>query len=136
MSDDVFVQLRVGAEAYALPVDVVVEVTMLEASTPLPGGPRELLGLQNLRGHALPVYDLGAYLSGSATVNAARMVVVSGNGRRAGFAIDAVTGVGPLPARTESDAQLLSGSALDGDRLVGVLAVEQLFSHLERASAR
>jgi purine-binding chemotaxis protein CheW len=135
-SDDVFVQLRVGAEDYALPVEAVIEVTILEATTPLPGGPPELLGLQNLRGHALPVYDLGAYLGGGATVAATRMVVVSDNGRRAGFAIDTVTGVGPLPSRTESDAPLLSGSALDGQRLVGVLAVEQLFSQLERASSR
>jgi chemotaxis signal transduction protein len=117
-------------------VEAVIEVTMLEASTPLPGGPRELLGLQNLRGHALPVYDLGAYLGGDATSDAARMVVVSDGGRRAGFAIDAVTGVGPLPERTESEAELFSGSALDGDRLVGVLAVDRLFSELERASAR
>ena len=135
MSDDVFVQLLVGAESYALPVDAVIEVTMLEASTPLPGGPPELLGLQNLRGHALPVYDLGAYLGAGTTSDAARMVVVSDNGRRAGFAIDAVTGVGPLPARTESGSPLLSGSALDGERLVGVLAVERLFSHLERGAS-
>jgi purine-binding chemotaxis protein CheW len=136
MSDDVFVQLSVGAESYALPVEAVIEVTLLEASTPLPGGPPELLGLQNLRGHALPVYDLGAYLGAArAPEGAARMVVVSDNGRRAGFAIDAVTGVGPLPARTESDAALLSGSALDGDRLVGVLSVEQLFAGLDRASS-
>ena len=135
MSDDVFVQLLVGAESYALPVDAVIEVTMLEASTPLPGGPPELLGLQNLRGHALPVYDLGAYLGAGKTSDAARMVVVSDNGRRAGFAIDAVTGVGPLPARTESGSPLLSGSALDGERLVGVLAVERLFANLERGAS-
>jgi purine-binding chemotaxis protein CheW len=136
MSDDVFVQLRVGAESYAVPVEAVIEVTMLEASTPLPGGPRELLGLQNLRGHALPVYDLGAYLGAGSTPDAARMIVVSDNGRRVGFAIDAVTGVGPLPARTPSHTTLLTGSALDGDRLVGVLSVEQLFADLERASPR
>jgi purine-binding chemotaxis protein CheW len=136
MSDDVFVQLRVGAESYALPVEAVIEVTMLEASTPLPGGPPELLGLQNLRGHALPVYDLGSYLGGHATPNAARMIVVSDGGRRAGFAIDVVTGVGPLPERTDSDAELFSGSTLDGDRLVGVLAVDRLFARLERAASR
>jgi purine-binding chemotaxis protein CheW len=135
MSDDVFVRLRVGVESYALPVDAVIEVTMLEASTPLPGGPPELLGLQNLRGHALPVYDLGAYLGGGAAAEPARMVVVSENGRRAGFAIDEVTGVGPLPARTDSDADLLSGSVLEGEQLVGVLAVARLFSRLEASPA-
>jgi chemotaxis signal transduction protein len=134
--DDVFVQLRVGAESYALPVEAVIEVTMLEASTPLPGGPSELLGLQNLRGHALPVYDLGSYLGGHATPNAARMIVVSDSGRRAGFAIDAVTSVGPLPERTDSDSEHFTGSTLDGDRLVGVLAVGRLFSRLERAASR
>jgi purine-binding chemotaxis protein CheW len=134
MSEDVFVQLRVGAESYALPVESVIEVTVLEASTPLPGGPPELIGLQNLRGHALPVYDLGAYLGAGTTPDAARMVVVSDKGRRAGFAIDAVTGVGPLPERTQSHTTLLAGSALDGDRLVGVLSVEELFANLERAS--
>jgi purine-binding chemotaxis protein CheW len=135
LSEHVFVQLRVGAESYALPVEAVIEVSMLEASTPLPGGPRELLGLQNLRGHALPVYDLGAYLGAGATPKAERMIVVSDGRRRAGFAVDAVTGVGPLPERTASDTALLSGSALEGDRLVGVLAVDRLFARLEGASA-
>lgn len=128
-------QVRVGAESYALPVEQVIEVTALEASTPLPGGPPQLLGLQNLRGHALPVYDLGLYFGCIAPRSPTRMVVVCEGARRAGFAIDEVTGVGPLPERTASGATtVLSGSVLEDNRLVGVVAVDRLFLQLEQAS--
>lgn len=53
-----FVVFRLGKEGYALEVMRVQEVLDMQALTEVPGGPRFLLGVINLRGHVVPVYDL------------------------------------------------------------------------------
>jgi len=53
-----YVVFRLGGEGYALEVRRVREVLDLPALTAVPGGPPSLLGVVNLRGHVVPVYDL------------------------------------------------------------------------------
>ena len=53
-----FVVFRLGGEGYALEVMRVQEVLDMQSMTEVPGGPRYLLGVINLRGHVVPVYDL------------------------------------------------------------------------------
>jgi purine-binding chemotaxis protein CheW len=53
-----FVVFRLGGEGYALEVMRVQEVLDMQSMTEVPGGPRFLLGVINLRGHVVPVYDL------------------------------------------------------------------------------
>jgi len=55
-----FVVFRLGGEGYALEVMRVQEVLDLELRplTEVPGGPKVLMGVINLRGHVVPVYDL------------------------------------------------------------------------------
>jgi len=53
-----FVVFRLGGEGYALEVMRVQEVLDMQDLTEVPGGPRFLLGVINLRGHVVPVYDL------------------------------------------------------------------------------
>src|SRR6516164_11736206 len=53
-----FVVFRLGKEGYALEVMRVQEVLDMQSLTEVPGGPRYLLGVINLRGHVVPVYDL------------------------------------------------------------------------------
>jgi purine-binding chemotaxis protein CheW len=53
-----FVVFRLGKEGYALEVMRVQEVLDMQALTEVPGGPKFLLGVINLRGHVVPVYDL------------------------------------------------------------------------------
>lgn len=53
-----FVIFRLGGEGYALEVMRVQEVLDIPALTEVPGSPRCLLGVINLRGHVVPVYDL------------------------------------------------------------------------------
>lgn len=55
-----FVVFRLGKEGYALEVMRVQEVLDMQSLTEVPGGPRFLLGVINLRGHVVPVYDLRA----------------------------------------------------------------------------
>ena len=53
-----FVIFRLGKEGYALEVMRVQEVLDMQSLTEVPGGPKYLLGVINLRGHVVPVYDL------------------------------------------------------------------------------
>jgi len=53
-----FVVFELGGEGYALEVMRVQEVLDMQSLTEVPGGPKFLLGVINLRGHVVPVYDL------------------------------------------------------------------------------
>lgn len=48
----------VAAESYAVPLDGLAEVLPLGAVSPVPGLPRSLLGVTNVRGEIRPVFDL------------------------------------------------------------------------------
>lgn len=53
-----YVIFRLGGEDYALEVMRVQEVLDVGTLTQVPGGPKSLRGVLNLRGHVVPVYDL------------------------------------------------------------------------------
>ena len=53
-----YVVFRLGGEGYALEVMRVQEVLDVQSITEVPGSPKCLLGVINLRGHVVPVYDL------------------------------------------------------------------------------
>jgi purine-binding chemotaxis protein CheW len=53
-----YVVLQLGTESYALEVSRVREVLDVAVLTRVPGGARALVGLYNLRGHVVPVWNL------------------------------------------------------------------------------
>jgi purine-binding chemotaxis protein CheW len=55
-----YVIFRLGGEDYALEVMRVREVLDVGTLTHVPGGPKSLRGILNLRGGVVPVYDLRA----------------------------------------------------------------------------
>jgi chemotaxis signal transduction protein len=132
---DVHVQVRVGSELYALPVAHVLEVGEIRELTVAPGASRATLGVCNLRGDLLPVFDLGVVLGLPRSESPQRMLVAERGGIRAGFAVDEVTDVDELlEADQEVDSELLSSAALVGGTLVGVIDVDRLFDTLEQAA--
>src|SRR6202161_1329195 len=93
----VYVRLRLGAEAYAIPVEHVREVGELGEVQAVPGSGPEMLGLRNLRGQILPIVDLALLLGIDAVTRPARLLVAEAGGRPAGVAILAGRAVGGLP---------------------------------------
>jgi|CXWL01.1.fsa_nt_gi purine-binding chemotaxis protein CheW len=53
-----FLAFRLEDETYAIPVETVREVVRVPPLTPVPRAPTNLLGVMNLRGEVLPVYDI------------------------------------------------------------------------------
>jgi purine-binding chemotaxis protein CheW len=128
----VHVTVRVGSELYALPVGSVLEIAEVGRLTPLPTAPPGTLGLQNVHGAALPVFALATLLGISGDEGARLLVVVEDGARRAGLTVDEVRDVGELPPVEETpDHGLLSGAALTGAGLVGVLDLGRLFDDLQ-----
>ncbi|MBX7114673.1 MAG: chemotaxis protein CheW [Myxococcaceae bacterium] len=53
-----FLAFRLENETFAIPVETVREVVRVPLLTPVPRAPTHLLGVMNLRGEVLPVYDI------------------------------------------------------------------------------
>ena len=131
-----YVRVRVGAETYALPIEHVVEVSELGNVTSVPGALGPAVGVRNLRGEVLPVFDLAAVLGLTTDGPPTRLLVAEDGAQRAGLAIADVMDVGPLPEGIQdSDSDLLTGSTLDDGTLIGVVDVPRLFDALSREAA-
>jgi chemotaxis signal transduction protein len=126
-----YVRFRVAEEAYAVPVLNVLEVASVGEVTPVPGAPREILGVRNLRGTILPVIDLAALLGTRRTEPPARLLVAESEGWQAGLAIDEVTEVGDFAdPHQETESALLAGTILEEGDLIGVLNMAAVISAL------
>ena len=129
----VYVFVRLGDESYALSVEHVREVLAGADITPLPGAGQHVLGLLNLRGDVVPVFDLAALLGASARARSERICVATCAQGVGGLAVGEVTDVAELAGEGDSvDAPLLAGTALVDGRLVGVVDVRAVFAELER----
>lgn len=127
----VHVRVRLGGESYAVAVENVIEVGGLGELSPVPGAHGSVLGIRNLRGEVLPVFDLASVLGITGDGLPQCLLVAEHGSLRAGFAVDEVTDVGGLPPiAEETQSRLLAGAALDDSGLVGVVDVEHLFAEL------
>ncbi|MGC1286109.1 MAG: chemotaxis protein CheW [Streptosporangiaceae bacterium] len=139
-----YVRMTVAAEAYAMPVEHVLEAAGLGRVRAVPGARRELLGIRTLRGQILPVVDLARLLGVHRTAAPTRLLVAEARGFRVGFAIDEVNGIGDLGDLAElgetgelgmpaegAESGLLAGATLSDGELVGVLDVPRVFDSLD-----
>jgi purine-binding chemotaxis protein CheW len=92
-------------ETYALPVASLREIVKVPSLTEVPRGGRHLLGVMNLRGDVLPVYDLKPRLHlppsrplAQGAPRSARVLVVRSEDGDAGLLVDAVAEVVRFPA--------------------------------------
>jgi purine-binding chemotaxis protein CheW len=129
-------------ETYAMGIELVREIVKVPPLTEVPRGPKELLGVMNLRGEVLPVYDVRARLmlqeavqsvNGPADVSAqSRIVLVRSDDGDAGILVDGVEGVVRLmPSHIEpaplggTERPFLIGISRKAERLFIILDVEQ-----------
>ncbi len=130
---DVHVKLRVGREAYALPVENVREVAELSGLAGVPGTGKAVLGVLNSHGQVLPVFDFAAVIGIGRDGDASRIVVAEHGGRLAALAVDEVTNVSDLgPEQEAAELGFLRCAVLEDGQLVGVVDVERMFESLER----
>lgn len=139
-----FLIFRLGEEEYGLPIAAVEEVARRpERLTRVPHAPAYLEGVMNLRGQVIPVIDQRhRFAAEGGPRGAGRIVIVTVNGLRAGFAVDAVTEVRAVPAAELAPAPQLAATALpvfdrvarlgrDG-RMILLIAPQALLDAAER----
>lgn len=71
-----FVTFFAGGQSFSLDITHVREIRRWSAVTPLPHAPKEVLGVMNLRGSVIPIYDLSARFGLGPTPENPRNVVV------------------------------------------------------------
>lgn len=104
----------IAGRARCSPVDDVREIVPITATTRLPGAPRYVRGLINLRGNLVTVMDAAMCLYGvEADDAAASILLVEHRGRVAGVIVDNVFDIQSLPA-----SELEDGSMLDLHEMV------------------
>jgi len=84
----VYVRLRIGSEAYAMPVQHVREVVGFGEVTVVPGSGPEMLACGTCAARSCR-HRLALLLGISASAAPASLLVAEAGGRAAGFAIDA-----------------------------------------------
>lgn len=132
-----YVVFQLAGESYALAVARVHEVLDATALTQVPGSPKALRGLFNLRGHVVPVWSLRATFQlseddpgGSSAVTPCVLMVEAGSGqapagRVAGLLVDRVSDVLESPPE---DLQAAPSLGLGG----GSAFVSGLIRHQDR----
>ncbi len=132
-----FISFKIGEEGYAIDIMAVREIKGWTETTPLPNQPEYILGVMNLRGIIVPVYDLRCRF-GMGLTEASRshaIIIVSAQDRMAGLLVDAVSDIltidsgkiCPVPeAECGASADYLSGIVPVGETMVVILALDKL----------
>lgn len=134
-----FISFRVADEEFAIDIMAVREIKGWTETTTLPNQPEYLLGILNLRGTIVPIFDLRCRF-GLGLTTATRMhvvIIVSVLDRTIGLLVDAVSDIltvqaadiRPIPDmdRVGTGPQFLSGIIPVNDGMVVLLALEALF---------
>ncbi len=113
-----------GGEEYALELSLVREIVKVPAITEVPRTPSEVLGIMNLRGEVMPVYQvrhrLGLAPAALPLSRAARVVVVEVGEGPIGLLVDAVAEVVRIRPSTIEAPPPGIGGGLDNDCLRGI----------------
>lgn len=140
------VSFRLGHEEYAIEIQKVKEIILLEGITRVPQMPEFIEGILNLRGLVIPVFDLRKRfgLPEAERSEHSRIVVTRLEGRLAGIIVDAVSQVMKLPRSSiqpppETIAHF-AGSYLQGvgktqERMLLLLDIERVLQEKVDVSA-
>lgn len=133
-----FVSFELNKELYCFPISEVSEVKEYQVITPVPGQSDYFLGLVNLRGTIIPIYDLRIFLSLEAgEINSDyKILVCDYNGHKFGFIVEKVRRIveydGELKTVEDDrgDSTWIEGIAESEGSLIMVLSCKNILSRL------
>ena len=126
-----------AGQPYALPILAVQEIRRYSPATAIPSAPSYVLGVINLRGKVVPVFDLHLRFGmGAGDVDRLTVIIVVAVGtRHIGLVVDDVSKVltirpgamqGPPELAQHIDTSFILGLVRDGEALVTIIDVERL----------
>ncbi len=134
-----YISFKIGGEEYAIDIMAVREIKGWTETTSLPNQAQHILGVMNLRGTIVPVFDLRCRF-GMGLTEATRshvVVIVAVLDRIVGLLVDAVSDIltidssdiRPVPEMNRGVAtDFLSGIVSINEQMVVILSLEELFS--------
>src|SRR5688572_12638663 len=102
---------RVGSESFGFPVHLLREIVPLPVVTRLPFAPESLIGIAQVRGTLLSVFDMAKLSQVKGGSNATHLVVVEADEGAIGFTVDEV-----LTCRHVSPSALRGNGVGHGER--------------------
>ena len=120
-----------------MPVENVLEVAELGGLSAVPGAGGAVLGVRNLHGQVLPVFDLARVLAiaGDASTRRASWSPSTRAAWPAWPSTRSPMSVSLSADAEENEAEHLSGAVLEDGLLIGIIDVERLFGSLATATA-
>lgn len=121
-----FVTFFTGGQSFSIDITQVREIRRWTAVTPLPHAPAEVLGVMNLRGSVIPIFDLAARFGLDRTPENARNVVViaSHDSTTVGLLVESVSEILSVTRdRIQETPDLRSDSARQS--ITGVITVDE-----------
>ena len=126
--------IGVGSEAYALPIDSLKTVHENINIVSVPCVPSYIAGIANIRGHIIPVLNLGILMYGSEVTTDERnaLIEVTNDTMTVAFLVEAVgeitsfsaSALSPVPTETEGRrTEYLEGIFPDGTGLINVQTI-------------
>jgi len=133
--------VSVGKERLALPIRNINRLVRDVDVIPLPGAPQNLMGVMNLRGDLVAVYDLPTMFGGHDSEDRKEdIVVMKGLAFEAGIAVSAVgtlvalkdDNLGSVPSTVPASLKsVLRGTTYLSGELLLFLDLDQLFARLD-----
>ncbi|MGD0620893.1 MAG: chemotaxis protein CheW [Thermacetogeniaceae bacterium] len=143
LDEEQLVAFRLGSDEYAINVNEVQEINRMTEAIRMPGAPRYIEGLVNLRGNIIPALSLRNRFSlpERQKDDSTRIIIVDFNEKKTGIIVDAVTEVlrfekglientpGILEQSVEAD--LIGGVAKlnEGKRMVMILNLSSVLNY-------
>lgn len=109
-----FVSFFAGGQSFSLSITKVREIRRWSPVTALPNTSKDLLGVMNLRGSVIPIYDLAARMGLPATAESARNVIVVATEQQqtVGLLVEAVSEIVSIdPERIQDTSEIRLESA-------------------------
>ena len=140
------ITFALGEEEYGVDIKSVREIKAWARTTPLPEAPHFVLGVINIRGSILPIFDLRDRFGQGQTVptNTHVIIVITLGERMIGILVDAVSDIvtlstadlRPVPdTGQEYDSAILKGLAMVNERIVSLICPENLFGRKDMDDA-
>ena len=121
--------LRVGDDSYAVPIEVAREVLGATSISTLPTAPSTVLGLCNVRGEIIPVFDTGALLGLGPIPSVTAVAIMETALGPAGLAFSDIGEAAELGERVgSSDGSGTSGAFATDGGLTVLIDVEALLA--------
>ena len=120
-----FVTFSAGGQSFSIEITQVREIRRWSPVTALPHAPREVLGVMNLRGSVIPIYDLAARFGLDPTPESPRnVVVIAMHGTQTvGLLVETVSEILSVPKdRIQETPDIRSDAARQS--ILGIITVE------------